>query len=90
MHQETFLDEEIASFINEHFIAIIVDKDERPDIAMLYSQISYQFFQKNGWPLNLVLNAEQQPFLWQIICQDSLFTILCNQLFITGIMRKMF
>lgn len=62
MHQETFLDEEIASFINEHFIAIIVDKDERPDIAMLYSQISYQFFQKNGWPLNLVLNAEQQPF----------------------------
>ena len=48
MHQETFLDEEIASFINEHFIAIIVDKDERPDIAMLYSQISYQFFQKNG------------------------------------------
>ena len=62
MEKESFEDEEIASFLNKHFISIKVDKEERPDIDAAYMQFSIRTTGSGGWPLNVFLKPDQKPF----------------------------
>src|SRR5690606_21302982 len=61
MERESFSDEEIARYINEHFVAIKVDREERPDIDDIYMtalQVYYQAVgspQGGGWPMSMFL-----------------------------------
>ena len=60
--EESFEDEEIARFLNEHFIAVKVDREERPDVDAIYMKAVQGFSGTGGWPLNVWLTPERKPF----------------------------
>ena len=62
MEEETFEDEEVAKIMNENFISIKVDREERPDIDQIY-QIAIQMINNNegGWPLNAIVLPNGKP-----------------------------
>jgi len=62
MESESFEDLEIARYINENFIAIKVDREERPDIDAIYMAALHALGQGGGWPLNVWLTPQRQPF----------------------------
>ena len=53
MSQESFSDPETAALIHEHFIPVLVDREERPDIDQIYQAASTIMGHSGGWPLNL-------------------------------------
>jgi uncharacterized protein YyaL (SSP411 family) len=68
MERESFMDEEIASFLNEHFVCIKVDREERPDVDEIYMQalMTWNRISGNGggggWPLSMFLLPDGRPF----------------------------
>lgn len=62
MARESFEDTEIAEFLNQHFIAIKVDKEERPDIDSIYMAVCQAFTGSGGWPMSIFMTSEQEPF----------------------------
>ena len=62
MAKECFEDDEVARFLNEHFIAVKLDRDERPDIDRRYQQAVTAMGFKGGWPLSVFLTPEKKPF----------------------------
>ncbi len=64
MAHESFEDETTAAYMNEHFINIKVDREERPDLDKIYQTAQYLITQRNGgWPLTMFLSPEDQiPF----------------------------
>ncbi|HVS27081.1 MAG TPA: thioredoxin domain-containing protein [Burkholderiales bacterium] len=63
MAHESFEDPEMAKLMNEHFINIKVDREERPDLDQIYQAAHYMLTQRGGgWPLTLFLTPEQKPF----------------------------
>ncbi len=62
MEQESFEDEETAKLLNENFICIKVDREERPDIDHIYMTAVQAMTQAGGWPLSVFLTPELQPF----------------------------
>ena len=69
MERESFMDEEIAALMNEHFVCIKVDREERPDIDEVYMhalQIYLQMLgskQGGGWPLSMFLTPDAKPLM---------------------------
>ncbi len=62
MEKESFEDEAIANIINEHFIPILIDKDEMPDIDKEYQFYLQASGDAGGWPLNVFLTPDLEPF----------------------------
>ena len=68
MERESFLDEEIAKYLNDNFICIKVDREERPDVDQIYMESLnvYNQLSRNGrgggWPLSMFLTSEGKPF----------------------------
>ena len=62
MAHESFEDSEIAEILNRYFIAIKVDKEERPDIDSIYMSVCQAFTGSGGWPTTIFLTPEQKPF----------------------------
>jgi len=62
MEEESFEDEEIARFLNEHFIAVKVDREERPDVDAIYMKAVQALTGHGGWPLNVWLTPDRMPF----------------------------
>ncbi|MDP2026626.1 thioredoxin domain-containing protein [Sulfuriferula sp.] len=63
MAHESFEDAEVAAVMNEHFINIKVDREERPDLDHIYQTAHYMLTQRSGgWPLTLFLTPDQTPF----------------------------
>ncbi len=62
MERESFEDEEVAAYMNEHFINIKVDREERPDIDHIYMDALQAMTGSGGWPLNIFLLPNGQPF----------------------------
>jgi uncharacterized protein len=62
MEEESFEDETIAAFLNAHFVAIKVDREERPDIDALYMRAAQRLTGSGGWPLSVWLTAAKEPF----------------------------
>ncbi len=62
MERESFEDPEIAALMNEHFVPIKVDREERPDIDALCMEACQAMTGHGGWPLNVFLTPEQVPF----------------------------
>ena len=62
MAHESFEDEGIARLLNETFICIKVDREERPDIDQIYMKVSFALTGKGGWPLTIVMTPEKMPF----------------------------
>jgi uncharacterized protein len=62
MAHESFEDEEVARLINRHFVAVKVDREERPDIDQIYMSVCQALTGRGGWPLSLFLTPERKPF----------------------------
>lgn len=62
MAHESFEDEEIAEILNQYYIAIKVDKEERPDIDSIYMSVCQAFTGSGGWPTTIIMTPEQKPF----------------------------
>ena len=62
MERESFEDEETGKYLNEHFISIKVDREERPDVDKIYMTAVQAMGEGGGWPLNAFLTPELKPF----------------------------
>ncbi len=62
MEKESFEDEEVAKYLNDAFICIKVDREERPDIDAVYMAACQMLTGRGGWPLNLFLTPNKKPF----------------------------
>ncbi|MBE5959844.1 MAG: thioredoxin domain-containing protein [Lachnospiraceae bacterium] len=62
MERESFEDEEVAEVLNRDFVAIKVDKEERPDIDTIYMNVCQAVNGHGGWPLTIIMTPEQKPF----------------------------
>jgi len=62
MEKESFEDQEVANLINENFIPIKVDREERPDIDQIYMAVCQAMTGTGGWPLTVLLTQEKKPF----------------------------
>ena len=62
MAHESFEDPQTAAFMNEHFINIKVDREERPDLDSIYMQATTAMTGSGGWPMSVFLTPDLQPF----------------------------
>ncbi len=62
MDRESYEDAELAGFINEHFIAVKVDRDERPDVDTRYQAAVAAISGQGGWPLTAFLTPDGRPY----------------------------
>lgn len=62
MERESFMDEEVAQIMNDHFVCIKVDREERPDIDQIYMTAVQLISGNGGWPLNALALPDRKPF----------------------------
>jgi uncharacterized protein YyaL (SSP411 family) len=62
MERESFEDEAVGQFLNDHFISIKVDREERPDVDKIYMTFVQTTTGSGGWPLNVFLTPDRKPF----------------------------
>jgi uncharacterized protein YyaL (SSP411 family) len=62
MAEESFEDAGVAEVLNEGFVAVKVDREERPDIDAVYMQVCLALTGRGGWPLTIVMTPERLPF----------------------------
>ena len=62
MERESFENEKIAAFLNEHFVSIKVDREERPDVDKIYMTAVQAMSGQGGWPLTAFLTPDRKPF----------------------------
>lgn len=62
MAHESFEDEEVAELLNQSFIPIKVDREERPDIDQVYMSVCQALTGQGGWPLSIFMTPEGNPF----------------------------
>jgi uncharacterized protein len=62
MEKESFEDEQVAKLMNDSFISIKVDREERPDIDGIYMSVCQMITGSGGWPLTIIMTPEKKPF----------------------------
>ena len=62
MERESFANPEVAGLMNDHFVCIKVDREERPDLDELYMQATVAMSGHGGWPMNVFLTPDGKPF----------------------------
>ncbi len=62
MEHESFENEDIAKIMNENFVSIKVDREERPDLDDIYQKVCQMTTGQGGWPLSVFLTPDQKPF----------------------------
>ena len=62
MEEESFEDEEVAEYMNENFVCIKVDREERPDVDQIYMEAVEMMTGSGGWPLNCFTLPDGRPF----------------------------
>ncbi len=62
MERESFENTEVAAFLNQHFVSIKVDREERPDVDKIYMTFVQATTGQGGWPLNVFLTPDLKPF----------------------------
>ena len=62
MAHESFEDEEVAKLMNDIFISIKVDREERPDIDKIYMTVCQMMTGSGGWPLTIIMTPDKKPF----------------------------
>jgi uncharacterized protein YyaL (SSP411 family) len=62
MERESFEDEKTGKYLNEHFVSIKVDREERPDVDKIYMTFVQSTTGSGGWPLNVFLTPDLKPF----------------------------
>ena len=62
MERESFESEEVAAFLNEHFVSVKVDREERPDVDAVYMDAVQVLSGGGGWPMSVFLTPDRRPF----------------------------
>ncbi len=62
MERESFENDSVAAYLNEHFVSIKVDREERPDLDMVYMTAVRTMTGQGGWPLSVFLTPDLEPF----------------------------
>ncbi len=62
MEKETYEDTAVARIMNDHFISIKVDREERPDVDQIYMNAAQLITGSGGWPLNAIAMPDGKPF----------------------------
>jgi len=62
MAHESFEDERVAAIMNEHFVSVKVDREERPDLDRIYMSAVQALTGHGGWPMSVFLTPDGQPF----------------------------
>ncbi len=62
MERESFEDSTVAALLNEHFVAVKVDREERPDIDQIYMTATQAMTGQGGWPMTVVMTWDGKPF----------------------------
>ena len=62
MGRETFQDPEVARMLNRGFVAVKVDREERPDVDAVYMEACQLLTGSGGWPLTILMTPDQKPF----------------------------
>ncbi len=62
MEKESFEDEEVAALMNDSFVSIKVDREERPDIDGIYMTVCQVLTGSGGWPLTIIMTPDKKPF----------------------------
>jgi len=62
MERESFEDEAVAQLMNKYFVAVKVDREERPDIDNIYMTVCQYMTGSGGWPLTIIMTADKEPF----------------------------
>jgi hypothetical protein len=86
MEHESFEDPEIAALMNDTFINVKVDREERPDIDNVYMMVCQMMTGRGGWPLTVILTPDRKPF-WAgtYIPRDSRYGMIGMEDFISQI-----
>ena len=63
MARETFADAEVGAFVNEHFVAIKVDREEHPDVDQAFMRTTQALTGQGGWPMTVFCTPAGEPFL---------------------------
>jgi uncharacterized protein YyaL (SSP411 family) len=62
MEEESFDDPSVATYLNEHFVAVKVDREVRPDVDSVYMSVAHALNGSGGWPLNVWMTPDRKPF----------------------------
>ena len=62
MERESFESEEVAAFLNAHFVSVKVDREERPDVDAVYMDAVQALSGRGGWPMSVFLAPDRRPF----------------------------
>lgn len=62
MAHESFEDEQVAAYLNEYYVAVKVDREERPDIDHIYMMYCQAITGEGGWPLTVIMTPDGHPF----------------------------
>lgn len=62
MENESFEDAEVARLLNDAFVCIKVDREERPDLDSIYMKVCQQLIGSGGWPLHIIMTPDKKPF----------------------------
>ena len=62
MEKESFEDPDVARLMNDVFVSIKVDREERPDIDHIYMTIAQMMTGSGGWPLTIIMTPDKKPF----------------------------
>ena len=63
MERESFEDDQVAAMMNEVFVCVKVDREERPDIDDIYMTVCQMMTGSGGWPLTIIMTPDKKPFL---------------------------
>lgn len=62
MERESFEDREVADILNQHYVAVKVDREERPDVDHIYMNVCQTLTGQGGWPLTILMTGDKEPF----------------------------
>lgn len=81
MEHETFEDEQVAEFLNQHIVCIKVDREERPDVDEIYMHVTQLMNQGNGgWPMSVFLTPDRRPIFAATYIPRDQFLSLSGQI----------
>lgn len=80
MEEESFENDEIGAFLNQHFIAIKIDREERPDLDEQFMLVTQTITGGGGWPNSVFLTSEAQPFYGGTYFPPDVFLSVLDQL----------
>lgn len=62
MERESFENQDVAHILNQHYISIKVDREERPDVDHIYMEVCQAMTGQGGWPLTVIMTPDKEPF----------------------------